>query len=101
MIFDSRAFVPVLNTIAIAMFVFFTFGIMAVQLLGGQMSYCTDLFVATKAECVGVNPFTNQTRVWSHRKVKYDWIGDFQCKLIIMCAKISERATKVTCPSRS
>ena len=70
-----RAFVPVMNTIAIAMFVFFTFGIMAVQLLGGQMSYCTDVFIQNKTSCVGVDPVTNETRVWGERRLKYDWIG--------------------------
>jgi hypothetical protein len=64
-----------MNTIAIAMCVFFIFGIMAVQLLGGQMHFCTDEFIFDKKNCSGTNIVTNQTREWEYRRIKYDWIG--------------------------
>eukprot|EP00291_Cryptomonas_curvata_P014439 CAMPEP_0172153224 /NCGR_PEP_ID=MMETSP1050-20130122/1310_1 /TAXON_ID=233186 /ORGANISM="Cryptomonas curvata, Strain CCAP979/52" /LENGTH=988 /DNA_ID=CAMNT_0012821705 /DNA_START=410 /DNA_END=3377 /DNA_ORIENTATION=- len=83
----TRAFVPVMNTIAIAMCVFFIFGIMAVQLLGGQMHYCTDEFVMDKNNCTGTNLFTNQTREWEYRRIKYDWIGDALLSMFILASQ--------------
>ena len=48
--------------------------------------YCTDIFVMGKADCVGVNKYTNQTREWMERGVTYDWIGkhDFKKKFQVV-----------------
>jgi hypothetical protein len=84
-----------MNTIAIAMCVFFIFGIMAVQLLGGQMHFCTDEFVLDKKNCTGTNFFTNQTREWEYRRIKYDWIGMY----LIISAFFTNSSS--SCVSRS
>ena len=42
--------------------------------------YCTDIFVFDKANCTGINMYTNQTREWLERQMSYDWIGE--CVLI-------------------
>lgn len=72
----TRAIVPVMNTVAIALAVFFVFGIMAVQLLGGRTGFCTDIHVSEKQNCTGIDPITNGTRLWRQRQLTYGWIGN-------------------------
>ncbi len=70
----ARAIVPVMNTVAIALTVFFVFGIMAVQLIGAKTNFCTDPFVLNKEECRGVNA-AGEPLEWRPRAMTYQWIG--------------------------
>lgn len=83
----TRAIVPVMNTVAIALAVFFVFGIMAVQLLGGRTSYCTDIHVFYKEECVGVDPHTGTTRLWRARQLTYGWIGNAMLSMFVLASQ--------------
>lgn len=83
----TKAFVPVMNTVMIAFFVFFVFGIMAVQVIGGRIGYCDDVYVHLKSECVGVNPLTGTTRQWMVRQLEYDSVGNAMLSMFVLASQ--------------
>mmetsp|Transcript_36006 Transcript_36006/g.86996 ORF Transcript_36006/g.86996 Transcript_36006/m.86996 type:complete len:1485 (+) Transcript_36006:2-4456(+) len=82
----ARAVGPVMNTVAIAMCVFFVFGIMAVQLIGNTTSYCTNLFILNKDECVGVND-DGTILEWRNRGMQYNWIGRAMLSMFVLASQ--------------
>ncbi len=83
----TKAIVPVMNTVAIALAVFFVFGIMAVQLLGGRTEYCTDIHVLAKIDCVGTDPISGEIRLWRSRQLSYGWIGSAMLSMFILASQ--------------
>jgi len=83
----ARAIVPVMNTILIALSVFFVFGIMAVTLLGGRTSYCTDVAVEAKANCSGVDESLGEVRTWRERQLTYGNIGSAMLSMFVLASQ--------------
>jgi len=83
----ARAVGPVLNTVAIALTVFFVAGIMSVQILGGRMMYCSDIHVHSQFDCVGVDNHTGQERLWLPRQLQYSWIGSAMLSMFVLASQ--------------
>jgi hypothetical protein len=98
----TRAIIPVMNTILIALAVFFVFGIMAVQLLGGRTAYCTDITIETKLGCQGVDPHSGEIRLWRQRQLTYGNIGDAMLSMFILASQVPPLSLPTyTCPCRT
>jgi len=82
----SRAVKPVMNTVVIAICVFFVFGIMAVQLIGDTTSYCSDLYISNKADCNGLDDSGNLVE-WRVRTMRYNWIGNAMLAMFILASQ--------------
>ncbi len=66
---------PMMNTVSIAVGVFTVFGILAVQLFGGNSHYCSDISVFHKADCNGISPVDGTVRKWLNAERNFDNIG--------------------------
>jgi hypothetical protein len=66
---------PMMNTVSIAVGVFAVFGILAVQLFGGNSHYCSDIAVFQKADCNGISPVDGTVRKWLNAERNFDNIG--------------------------
>jgi len=97
----TRAIIPVMNTILIALAVFFVFGIMAVQLLGGRTAYCTDITIETKLGCQGVDPHSGEIRLWRQRQLTYGNIGDAMLSMFILASQVLAASSRPAAPGRA
>ena len=70
----EKSFKPLCNTMVLVIFIAGILGLFMMQLMAGQMNYCTDVSVWTKLQCVGVDEDGVQ-REWLRPYVNFDNIG--------------------------
>lgn len=84
-LWESR--IPIFTTLAIVFGLVFVLGIMAVQLLGGKMNYCSDGHMLALSDCTGIDPNSNQLREWRRRFFHYDDIFNSMMTLFVVSTK--------------
>ncbi|EKX42435.1 hypothetical protein GUITHDRAFT_141128 [Guillardia theta CCMP2712] len=71
----AGAWKPIISAALVSVAVFLVIAILGMQVLSGNMHFCSDPMIWTKEACNGTDP-GGASRVWQKDSLNFDWIGD-------------------------
>ena len=77
---------PIFSTLAIVVGLVFVLSIMAMQLIGGRLHYCSDGGVLAEADCAGADAL-GEVREWRQRFYNYDDIFNAMLSLFVVSTR--------------
>eukprot|EP00960_Hanusia_phi_P062015 765019-Hanusia_phi.AAC.2 len=71
----AGAWKPIISAALVSVAVFLVIAILGMQVLSGNLHFCSDPMIWTKEACNGTDP-SGTNRVWEKDSFNFDWIGD-------------------------